>query len=163
MSLLGFLGHLKLMSGIAKVRGKLVGAVAAGAAFDALSEKQKEQLMEHGIKTVEDLGKMTVKGAEALLRAIGAGGALDAIGDFFSDASAVNNDKASRDVADAKDAAKNRGKTNTELASNLQDLLKNFREVPITMNLTVEIEEEKVAQISKNATIDLLERELTLV
>ena len=162
MSLLGFLGHLKLMSGIAKVRGKLVGAVAAGAAFDALSEKQKEQLMEHGIKTVEDLGKMTVKGAEALLRAIGAGGALDAIGDFFSDASAVNNDKANRAVAGVKDAEKNRGKTNTELASNLQDLLKNFREVPITMNLTVEIEEEKVSQISKNATIDLLERTLTL-
>ena len=162
MALMGFLGHLKLISGVAKVRTKLLGAVAAGAAFDALSEEEKEKLMGYGIETAEDLGKMTLKGAEALLRAIGAGGAIDAIGDFFSDASAVNNDKASRDVAGLKDAEKNRGKTNTELASNLQDLLKNFREVPITMNLTVEIEEEKVAQISKNATIDLLERELTL-
>ena len=157
-ALVGFLGHLKLMAGITKVRGKILGLSVATSIFSQMDEKQLEVLGEQGIHAAEDIMDMTMKGLNVILKQGGA-----AIMDIITgDAGKANKAKADRALAGTRKGASD-AKGVDGLADNaLATALDSLRKTPIKIDLRVLVDEKEIAQISKNATIDVLAGTMTL-
>ena len=126
--------------------------------FSQMDEKQLEVLGEQGIHAAEDIMDMTMKGLNVILKQGGA-----AIMDIITgDAGKANKAKADRALAGTRKGASD-AKGVDGLADNaLATALDSLRKTPIKIDLRVLVDEKEIAQISKNATIDVLAGTMTL-